>query len=372
MNLFLGVSSSIVLIICLIVILVMFLKKHDEKKNEQDVLNFFEKNPNKSSICFIQNDVIILDYSSNNPMPLASTVKVIIAIAYANKVNEKKLAHDSLVPLSELNKYYISKTDGNAHEEWLSYLDENSLIYNNSVELNQIVKGMIRFSSNANTEYLISIIGLKFINDLLKELSLESHEEIFPISSSFMVAAYLKENEKLNGKEILLRLKMMANEEFIEISKKIHNLCHENDNYISSRRYKNISSNNGIQRVISNKMTRASTYDYANVMNKINSKNYFPPEIERILLDVLDIPSKANSQFYRVGYKGGSTLFINTNALYVTDTQGNRFALAIFIHDEEMVDILWLNKKIEKFISRILKDVYFREDVISRLSFLKC
>ncbi len=56
--------------------------------------------------------------------------------------------------MSELDKFYLEGTDGDAHPDWLRDIEEAGLIENNSVLLHQVAKGMIAYSSNAITEYL--------------------------------------------------------------------------------------------------------------------------------------------------------------------------------------------------------------------------
>ena len=47
---------------------------------------------------------------------------------------------------------------------------------------------MLQYSSNANTEYLINILGIENINQNIKELGLQQHEEVYP----FVSALYLR------------------------------------------------------------------------------------------------------------------------------------------------------------------------------------
>ncbi|MGD1703063.1 hypothetical protein ACP6PM_25100 [Dapis sp. BLCC M229] len=53
------------------------------KPNQELVGNFLQDNPDRSSIKLVINNTIIADLNSNRMMPLASTVKIILAIEYA-------------------------------------------------------------------------------------------------------------------------------------------------------------------------------------------------------------------------------------------------------------------------------------------------
>lgn len=51
--------------------------------NEDKVLNFIKENPEKSAISLFRNDTILASKNVDKEMPLASTVKIILAIEYA-------------------------------------------------------------------------------------------------------------------------------------------------------------------------------------------------------------------------------------------------------------------------------------------------
>ena len=51
------------------------------KNTPEYLATFIKKNPSKAAIYFVKNDVVLVDKNSNKLMPLASTVKIIIANA---------------------------------------------------------------------------------------------------------------------------------------------------------------------------------------------------------------------------------------------------------------------------------------------------
>src|SRR4029078_11308563 len=77
------------------------------------------------------------------------------------------------------------------------------------------------------------------------------------------------------------------------------------------------------QRIWSDRLVGANAEDYMSIMEKINSRKYFPKsmqeEIENILKGNAD-----NSKFEFAGQKGGSTAFVLTKILYTTDKKGNK------------------------------------------------
>ena len=151
--------------------------------------------------------------------PLASTVKIIIAIEYAEQVTSGKLSAIQMVKIEELEKYYAPNTDGGAHPAWLNYTKEN--IVDNSIALKEIAMGMIVFSSNANTEYLIDLLGLENINKRVEKLGMNKHDKMFYlVSSLFIGKEYFSE---LDTEELVEKLESLSDEEYIEYSNEIHN-----------------------------------------------------------------------------------------------------------------------------------------------------
>ena len=122
------------------------------KPDENLVLNFIKENPDRAAIKLVRNDSLIAEQNPNKLMPLASTVKIILAIEYAIQSSQNEINPQESVALNELDKFYIPNTDGGAHLNWLRSI--KSKINDNQIPISEITKGMIRYSSNANTEWL--------------------------------------------------------------------------------------------------------------------------------------------------------------------------------------------------------------------------
>src|SRR5690625_7415263 len=101
---------------------------------------------------------------------------MLIAVEYAMQIDEGSLDKDSSVSLDDVNRYYFKNTDGHAHEDWLSILESEGEIKNNEVALHDVVKGMVTYSSNANTDYLIDLLGIDAINERAEELGLPQRD----------------------------------------------------------------------------------------------------------------------------------------------------------------------------------------------------
>src|ERR1700693_26110 len=85
------------------------------------LLNFVKQNKTRSSLFLRKNDTVIARLNEDKLMPLASTVKIIVAIEFAKQAAHNVFNENAKIPLSELDKYYLPYTDGGAHPRWISY-----------------------------------------------------------------------------------------------------------------------------------------------------------------------------------------------------------------------------------------------------------
>src|SRR6476659_237939 len=115
------------------------------------LLNFIKQNKSRSSLLLRKNETVIAKLDENKLMPLASTVNIIVAIEFAKQAAHDIFDGNKKIPLSELDKYYLPGTDGDAHPSWITYEKKFGNIINDSVKLIDIARGMIMFSSYANT-----------------------------------------------------------------------------------------------------------------------------------------------------------------------------------------------------------------------------
>ena len=78
------------------------------------------------------------------------------------------------------------------HMHGLKSMESEGKVNNNEVTLHDVAKGMVTYSSNANTDYLINLLGTDAINERAKSLGLTQHEEIYPIVSALLIPEHLK------------------------------------------------------------------------------------------------------------------------------------------------------------------------------------
>lgn len=307
------------------------------------IADFIKNNPDKSSIYWVQNGEMVADINSDRKMPLASTVKIIVAIEYAHQVAAGNISPLTMVDTSELNQYYIPNTDGGAQPAWIKDMAKNQRIKSGQVNLEEVAKGMINYSSNANTEYLLDLLGLENVNSRLEKLELKKHDNLYYFISALML---FKDNK-------LEELQKMPIQEYITQANAWHLKMKANGDL--SKQLKDIPINK--QKVWSNRLPASTTRDYADIMHKINSRTYFEPEVQRNIDLVMEglLTNPVNRQWMEhAGTKGGSTVWVLTKALYATLKNDETTEIAYFFNDLTLEEQMTLQKNLNNFELAIL------------------
>jgi D-alanyl-D-alanine carboxypeptidase len=125
------------------------------------------------------------------PMPLASVVKIITLIAYANAAAAGELDPAEWVTLDEIGQTYLPRSDLGAHNRALQELGERQLIAFDppATPLEEVPWMMIRHSSNAAADYLHLRLGQRVIEQTVIDLGLESHTAPCPWIGQFLAIA---------------------------------------------------------------------------------------------------------------------------------------------------------------------------------------
>ncbi|MFC4212052.1 serine hydrolase [Pedobacter lithocola] len=346
-----------------IIFLFCFCTSFSFAQNIDDMVNFIKNNPQKSSIVINENGIETLNYRGNQIMPLASAAKTIVAIEFANQVASKKINQTTKIAVKEINRYYIPFTDGGAHPAWLKSLKKTA---NDSVTLLEIAKGMIRFSSNANTEYLQDLLGMDKINANLKELKIKNHSPYYYFTASALMTCLKPDN--IEQGIWVSKLKNLSDAEYRKLCALNHQKLKTDSNFIKQFNFKNFPVE--IQKIWSDRLVSSTTKEYAELMNKINSESYFKPAVQQVLQQIMEWPmgyASNKKNFLHLGQKGGSTAFVLTDAFYLTDLKGNKISSAFFFNDLSQSEQLLINKNFGEFESSIITNSKFREHLVKEL-----
>lgn len=319
------------------------------------VISFLRKHPDKASLYIIEDNETILDYGGQEIRPLASMLKVIIAITYAKQAVFKEVNKNEKIKLSELDTYYYAGTDGGMHLQWLQTLGNRT-----EVTLHEVAQGMMTFSSNANTEFLLKKLQLKEINKTIDELELTDHDDITPLVAPLYLLNEKQKDvrfmEKVKEKDFYDKAVMQVYEQLmhgeIDLKKSPFNLS--------------LSK----QKIWSDNLPKSSARTYAHIYQAILN-DHFSKRQNEILHDLLEWPmllSKKNEEnFKHLGSKGGSTAFVYNNGIYSETKTGKQIISVIMTEELSWWQWINLNLGISDFEAKIHNDPNYREKVIQAL-----
>ncbi|MFJ7678933.1 serine hydrolase [Peribacillus sp. NPDC097198] len=325
--------------------IVHFIKKYAESK---DISLFIHHNDEK-----------IAEVNSTVQLPLASTVKIIMAIEYAQQAAEGLMDPDQKVQIADIEKFYIPKTDGGAHEAWLSQVGTSG-----NVPLCEVVNGMIAYSSNANTDYLMNLLGMDSINSVPKSLGIPNHEPLYPISASLFIPSTLMKEKNFTRKETLHAIEKMEMAEYRSWALAINERWKSKPPTEQEKKEATKLLSLDFQKIWSDRLSRSTTKDYVSIMKILNNKmdldQHVHEHLDPIMEQLMKNPSN-RKWLLHAGQKGGSTAFVLTVAMYATDRDGNRTELALFSNNLSSMNQEKLTRSLNDFQLQILTNPKFRD-----------
>lgn len=324
------------------------------------VVNFIEKHPEKSAIHVLYNNSVLASQHADTVMPLASAVKTIIAIEFAYQAAYGNIDTAMRIDTIELDRYYVPETDGGAHPAWMNEMREHKLLQNGTVSLYAVAKGMIKYSSNANAEYLLDLLGVSSVNARIDSLGIQAHQPIYP----FVAALFVCQNTKRKDHKAYENdLRAMSMNDYRAACLAYHDSLKNNPQF--KNRFVQSEMDLNIQKIWSQRLPGSSCREYARLMQKINSDTAFTEPVLATIRQLMDRPTNS---YIRMGSKGGSTAVVLTDACYATDKQNNTTALAVFFNNLTILENLKLQMSLSEFEKRIMQDSTFRTQIINQLN----
>ncbi|KPH70543.1 class A beta-lactamase-related serine hydrolase [Oceanobacillus caeni] len=320
------------------------------KPASEKVVDLLINNFNNSSIMLERNGELIVKYREETLLPLASIVKIIIASEFIDQVSRGELDKDEEVGLDIIDRYYIPHSDGGAHAMWKKTLTKTPTLMN-------ICQGMIKFSSNANSEYLLQRLGVQNVNNKLKSFNIKSHDFIYPFSSAGLIPGFLIKKEKLSVRKAIDKLNQISEEEYINLSMEIHKKigADQEKKFINTYNIFRASALR-IQEIQSNKFIRGRLVDYVCVFKELLKNKHHKELFSGIL--------RKESPYKYVAYKGGSTINIINSLMYLEDKEDNNYLLGVFINNTGRKKS---NLSLMEFNKKIIEDITYRNDVLKNL-----
>lgn len=345
-------------------IIVIILCNVVQAQNQDEVVRFLKENPKKSSIYLIEDGKNLIDFNGRQQMPLASAVKTIIAIEFAKQCAAKKNLAFTKVSVKDLDKYYIQNTDGGVHPKWLESIGKTLA---DSVSVLEIAQGMIRYSSNANTEYLMDLLGLANVNKNISELDMKIHQPLYYFTAAALMVC-LKPAD-IDENAWIKQLSALSIGDYRRKCEEAHKRLKTEPSFIKLFNFSGLSLN--IQKIWSDRLIASTTADYAKLMQKIASRTYFPPDVQLIIESIMEWPMHYQvnkTQFNHAGGKGGSTAFVFTDTFYAVYKDGKQLACSIFFNDLTGGENVLLAKNIGAFKRFVLTNADFRQKLVEELA----
>lgn len=271
----------------------------------------------------------------DQPMPLASVVKIVNLIAYAEAVDAGQLDPASWVPLEELDRFYLPGSDLGAHARSLASLRERNLVGREppATPLEEVADIMIRFSSNAAADYLHWVLGQEAIEKTVLNLGLASQTAPCPWLGQFLVMsnrsrpgndrqavqAYIDDPVSY-GQEVMRLTNAFANDQAFRDAER-------------SPRWQRLPIQT--QALFADNLNaQGSARDYADLMARIAQNQLGSSYVNILVRRVLEWPAAfpANLElFSTVGYKDGSLPGVLTTVYYAQRlADGKQVVVALF------------------------------------------
>ena len=324
-------------------------------------LHFIKSNKDRASLYIIRNDTIIAFLNESKLMPLASTMKILVAVEFAKQVGDGLLFKNSPVALDELDKYYLPNTDGGAHPNWVEYEKKNAHISNDSIRLIDVARGMMMFSSNANTEYLMDLLGINNIKSNINLFGLKNHTDIYPPAASLMLYQNPKE---LKEEKVIKAISKLSPDEYVKFVNSMHTQLKFNKMFKAGFRPRDLSMN--MQSLWSSRLPASTTKDYVHLANILNSRRFLNDSAFEVIREIMEFPMENDAfkkTFKQFGVKGGSTAFVLTHVVYLVTIPNIKYEMAVFFNDLEPNEQKQLEGWLDPFEASVIFDAGFRRQL---------
>ena len=275
--------------------------------------------------------------NADNPLPLASVVKVIHLVAYANAVELGELDPAAVVPLSELERYYLPNSDLGSHPRAIAALVADDRVFGQppSILLEDVPRMMMEYSSNAATDYLHMLLGQERIEATALALGMTHHTAPCPFLGQFLLMGSRDEGlapilDLIENPQQYSRSVMALTEQYSE-----------DDAYREGSlawQGRNRRPSIEAQKLFSGQLNaHGSARDYANLMARIALNAIGPWEESVRVRRYMEWPTHFPVNQERLawlGYKGGSLPGVLTVVYYAQpwDTV-QPVVVALFFHD---------------------------------------
>lgn len=278
----------------------------------------------------------VIRVNAFRPMPLASTLKIVLLAAYAREVAAGRLDPQEEVPLGEWDRYLFPIVDQGAHTASLTELgfatDELGFAVDPAATatLDQIAAAMIRHSDNAGTDLLLERIGEAAVRATMAEAGLARHDDLVPLTGLVLLTGNHED-----GPLTPAHLRALLRQTPEQRTERIRELAAL---YVDDPAWKAAElawwlegtapqpSPRLVARAANRLFTRGSANDYARIVAGVATGTFLSPEISNLMRRHLDWPMdepQVADLFSSFGTKGGSIEGVLTMASWYVPRFGD-------------------------------------------------
>ncbi len=328
-------------------------------------------------------DPVIL-LNPDQPMPLASTIKIVVLAAYAREVAAGRIDPDQPVAVAEWERFYLPGTDGGAHAASLQArgiaTDAQGFAQDLDVTVtwDVLARSMIRFSDNAATDLILERLGDGALRATLAEAGLGKHP--LPLSILGMFLSWENHEQGPLTPRKLKRLKRLTAKAYAAEIKRLRSRF-QDESWRQAElnwRQKEWSTSYKVQAQATQlRFPKANAREYSRMLAGVLEGTFPSPAAAPVMREHLgwpmEIPGNAEI-FLTFGDKGGALPGVLTDAMYFTPRRGD-------FGDKPHVSVLFLRNlgaegfeslldsfAHQEFLVRLGLDRGFAEDVKARLS----
>ena len=295
------------------------------------ILEFAKRQPEDIAIIGLninRDDTVstTLSWNAQQPMPLASSRKIVVLAAYAHAISGKILEPNMPVQLSEWEAYHLPGLDGGAHRNSLNALkipsDQHGRAKDQSatLPLDTLARFMIETSDNAATDLILTRLGPDAIPQTIQRLGLSGQEDFGPLCG--VASAWFDSSSNTKYQNLALQTRVADSWKRAE---EIRNnpALRDPNTILEASRVLRLSK----QKMLANTTdSHGTVQDYANLMVRVMAgKGLSPTELE-IMRRHLSWPFRVNPSnhdvYENLYAKGGSLLGVLTDNLGINPKVG--------------------------------------------------
>ena len=272
-------------------------------------------------------------HNPDQPMPLASTKKILVLAAYAQAVVAEQIDPQTAIPLADWDRYHLPGTNGGAHIAALTDLGISvdgagyALDPEATVTYEQMVWAMIRFSDNAAPDYFLNLFGEDGVAEVMAAAGL-TPRPILPHAG--LVLTWQNHEQHVLTATALDELTALEPEAYAARVRAMQTAFLDSAWGEAEREWRRANRRppnpHRLELVAANRLDNSGTArEFAAIMAGVVSDTFISAEVSAVMRPYLEWPmafASNQERFHALGSKGGSLVGLLTGATYYIPSSG--------------------------------------------------